>query len=201
MQCKLSGSHAYQAIIEQRENLAAGWAIHARARLGEIRMVEDVENIGPELRVNSLGDSEILRSGDVCIKESGTGERIASHASNGSGLRPFPRPNDLSICGQLLFIRRHKPAACGRIRKSRIAYSRDPADADIFIRTAILIARRKRQAARGSPTTAQRPAADQDIHASGCIVQESLALPERQVINMRQSERVGAYRAIWTVSK
>ena len=57
---KLRRSHPNQAIVQKSEDLAGGWAIYASARLTEVGMVKDIEDIGPKLRVESLCDGKLF---------------------------------------------------------------------------------------------------------------------------------------------
>src|ERR1700722_7209610 len=54
--------------------------------ISEIRMVENVEKLRPELRVNSFAQVPVLGHGEIEILESRVGEHVARHISEMSQL-------------------------------------------------------------------------------------------------------------------
>src|ERR1700694_1111839 len=59
-------------------------SVLAAVRIGEVGMVEDVEEFSPELGAEALAEMPVLRQREVHIAESGIGEGIAAHVAEGS---------------------------------------------------------------------------------------------------------------------
>ena len=62
-------------------------AFQIRAQPGEVRMIENVEDFGPELRLQSLIDGERFCNRHIDIAISGAADRIAPHIAKRSPLR------------------------------------------------------------------------------------------------------------------
>src|ERR1700728_281745 len=55
--------------------------ILSAVRVGEIRVIENVEEFGPELRVETLGEMPVLRHREVHVAESRVREDVAAHVA------------------------------------------------------------------------------------------------------------------------
>src|SRR5208283_1521255 len=79
-----SGTAAAEArdgrIIEAETILPAVW-------IGEVGMVENVEELSPELGAEALAEMPVLRQRKVHVSETGIGENVASHGAEGSQWR------------------------------------------------------------------------------------------------------------------
>src|SRR6267143_750086 len=71
---------AHGRIIETETILAAVW-------IGEVWMVENVEELRPELGAKALAKMPVLRQGEVHVAETGIGENVASHSAERSQWR------------------------------------------------------------------------------------------------------------------
>src|SRR5208337_121074 len=56
-------------------------------RIGEVGMVENVEELSPELGAEALAKMPVLRQREIEILETGIGENVASHGAEGSQWR------------------------------------------------------------------------------------------------------------------
>src|ERR1700720_3135629 len=65
---------AHGRIIEAETILAA-------VRIGEVGMVENVEELRPELGAEALAEMPVLRQGEAHVAETGIGENVASHGA------------------------------------------------------------------------------------------------------------------------
>src|SRR5260370_6751278 len=65
---------AHGRIIEAETILAAVW-------IGEVGMVENVEELRPELGTEALAEMPVLRQGEVHVAETGIRENVASHGA------------------------------------------------------------------------------------------------------------------------
>src|ERR1035438_962586 len=76
-----SGTTASEAthgrIVEAETILAAVW-------VGEVGMVENVEELSPELGAEPLAEMKVLRQREVHVLETGIGENVAAHGAEGS---------------------------------------------------------------------------------------------------------------------
>src|ERR1700730_6036556 len=59
-------------------------SVLAAIRIGEVGMVEDVEDFSPELGTEALAEMPVLRQREVHIAESRIGEGVAAHVAEGS---------------------------------------------------------------------------------------------------------------------
>src|SRR5260370_14230006 len=65
---------------------AHGWIVEAETVLtavwiGEVRVIENVEELSPELGAHVLAEMPVLRHGEVHVAETGIGENVASHGA------------------------------------------------------------------------------------------------------------------------
>src|SRR6266853_3150807 len=59
-------------------------AILAAIRIGEVRMVENVEELRSELGAKALAKMPVLRQREIYVLETGIGENVASHGAERS---------------------------------------------------------------------------------------------------------------------
>src|ERR1700689_3400758 len=73
-----SGATATEA---SRRRIVESETVLTAVRIGEVGMVENVKELGPELSVEALGEVPILRHRKVDILETGIRERISAHVA------------------------------------------------------------------------------------------------------------------------
>ena len=56
-------------------------------RIGEVRVIEDIEEFGPELHADAFAETEHLRRREVHIPEAEIAKRVASHRAEGASSR------------------------------------------------------------------------------------------------------------------
>ncbi len=91
-----AGADAGRAVVdvEGRRNLTESAARNGRVWRREIPCVEDVEDLDPQLEREALGDSIVLKGGEIYLLRWRAGEGVARLIGVGSDGREERRPRD-----------------------------------------------------------------------------------------------------------
>jgi hypothetical protein len=85
------------------EDLAEGWRLQVIFRPAEVRVVEQVKTLGPELEALELAEVEVFDEQEVDVGNSRSTDHVAAFITELTGLRGGVellegRPADLLIC-------------------------------------------------------------------------------------------------------
>ena len=158
----------------------------------EVRMIEDVEGLDPELHVQPLLQRNPLEQRGVHVEETGSPKRAARDVSVGPGERQHERVGIQVVAGFLELAHTQNRIAfevgipVGHIRIAAVSVA-GPVGAN---------QRRNGKAALHTDDAVPLPVADQFFHPAGGPAAERFSVPERQLI-----EEVGAEQVILAVGR
>jgi len=144
-----------------------------RIRVEEIRVIEEIERLRPELQVKSLVDTELLEKRSVGVDQTGSPDRPARDVPKGSGNR---QDEGLRIEPMIHGPQNRVPVK-GRIPTGHVG--------DIGIASSGIVEanhRRLGEATLSGDDPVPLPAADQKVLPPGGPASEVLAISERQLI-------------------
>src|SRR5262249_23387445 len=149
---------------------------------------------------------ETFRQARIQIGKAWAKERIARYVAERSSRRTIPRSAGATIGVQFRGGdgggsaprsarsggSNREPGCGSRIRQSSISNQIRPARAGVLVSSAISIRRRKWKSGFPGQNTGELPTSSQRSQATGRIAQETLALSERQFIDVAPIEDLGA---------
>ena len=181
----------------QCENLACRRRIHCGVRLAQVHVIEEIEDLRPELPIDSLANLEAFAGGSVRVEEVRTEEGVARDVAESSGGRAAPRTTRTAVGVQFgdgnggrEAIRSAGPGRCRckparRTRVGNACRTRQirAARPGVGILAAIEITGRERNARFPCTERGDLPSACDGANKLIRIAQERLAFPERQFVD------------------
>src|SRR3989441_2358740 len=170
--CRICNDPTRRAVLGALEN--------DLIRVREIRVIENIERLGPELQLQSLSDSDVLEQRRINVEQARTTERSATHVPEGPLCRQYKSSR---VEPPIRSSQNHRPL------KIRIPVRYVGVSGIAGPRSIGTSKRREGESARSPEASIPLPAADQLIQ-NPAAASEALPIPEWQLIAVVRVELV-----------